>query len=114
MEKTLEQDIMSPEKSRSYLRRVIKNSTDERGRIGGFRTDITKKFKSGKINEKEKEIRNKILDIQKDTLNEYMGYHKNKLKTMKGSGIRRKQRGGNVMFFNNLKELLKNIGIDYW
>ena len=28
---------------------------------------------------------------------------------MKGSGIRRKQRGGNVMFFNNPKELLKKL-----
>ena len=73
-----------------------------------------KKFKSGEINENEKEIRNNILEIQKDTLNEYIKYHENKLNTIKGSGIRRKQRGGNVMFFNNPKELLKKIGTDYW
>ena len=42
-------------------------------------------------------------------MNEYIKYHENKLNTIKGSGIRRKQRGGNVMFFNNPKELLKKL-----
>ena len=35
----------------------------------------------------------------------------------KGSGIRgrrRKQRGGNVMFFNDPKAASKEIGIDCW
>ena len=32
-----------------------------------------------------------------------------KVKTMKGSGIRKTQRGGNVIFFNNPKQLIKKF-----
>ena len=45
-------------------------------------------------------------------LNENIDYHRNKIKAIKGSGIkgrRRKQRGGNVMFFNDPKQLLKKL-----
>ena len=41
-------------------------------------------------------------------LNEYINYHQNWAKQMKGSGMRGK-RGGNVMFFNNPKTLLKKL-----
>ena len=61
---------------------------------------------------------NKRLDNARVTLNEYINYHKTKLNAIKGSGIkgrRRKQRGGNVMFFNDVKQLLffwKHINSD--
>jgi len=41
-------------------------------------------------------------------LGQYINYYKTKVKMMKGSGIRR---GGNVMFFNNPKQLLKKLEI---
>jgi len=37
-----------------------------------------------------------------------MKYYGNKFKTTKGSGIR-KQKGGNVLFFNNPKQLPKKL-----
>ena len=42
-------------------------------------------------------------------LNEYIDYHREKLK--KGSGIkgRRRKRGGNVMFLNDPKQLLSKL-----
>ena len=51
---------------------------------------------------------NKRLDDARAALNEYIKHHK----TIKGSGIkgrRRKQRGGNVMFFNDVKQLLNKL-----
>lgn len=55
---------------------------------------------------------NKRLDDAKVVLSEYMNYHNTKLNEIEGSGIkgrRRKQRGGNVIFFNNAKQLLKKL-----
>ena len=54
---------------------------------------------------------NKRLDDARAVLNEYIKHHKTKLQTMKGSGIkgRRRKRGGNVMFFNDPKQLLKKL-----
>ena len=55
---------------------------------------------------------NKRLDDAGVVLNEYIKHYETKLKTIKGSGIkgrRRRQRGGNVMFFNNPKQLLKKL-----
>ena len=56
-------------------------------------------------------MKNKQIDDARVVLNQYIKYYETKLKTMKGYGIRRKQRGGNVIFFNNPKELLKKLEI---
>ena len=54
---------------------------------------------------------NKRLDDARAVLNEYIKHHKTKLNEIKGSGIkgRRRKRGGNVMFFNDTKQLLKKL-----
>ena len=54
---------------------------------------------------------NKRLDDARVVLNEYIKHHKTKLETIKDSGIkgRRRKRGGNVMFFNDTKQLLKKL-----
>ena len=54
----------------------------------------------------EQEIK-KQLDHERGVLNEYIKYYKTKFKEIKGRG--RKQRGGNVMFFNDVKQLLKKL-----
>ena len=58
------------------------------------------------------QVMNKQLDNARAVLNEYINYHNTKLNTIKGFGIkgrRRKQRGGNVMFFNDVKQLLNKL-----
>ena len=55
---------------------------------------------------------NKRIDNTRVVLNEYIKHYDTKLKTMKGSGIKgrgRRQRGGNVVFFNDVKQLLKKL-----
>ena len=44
------------------------------------------------------------------TLNEYIKHYQNKIETIKGSG-RKKQKGGNVIFFNKPKELIKKLDL---
>ena len=40
-------------------------------------------------------------------LNQYIKHYQNKVKSNKGSGL--KKRGGNIMFFNDTKQLLKKL-----
>ena len=73
---------------------------------------LQKKYKIGKISESDRQIMNKRLDNTRAVLNKYKKLYENKLKTIKGSGIKgrgRKQRGGNVMFFNDVKQLLTKL-----
>ena len=57
-------------------------------------------------------MRNRRIDNARVTLNEYIKHYETKLETIKGSGIKsrgRKQRGGNIMFFTDVKQLLKKL-----
>ena len=85
-------------------RGIIKKAKKERNRIKGYKADVTKKYNSGTILEAERQIMNKRLDDARAVLNEYIKDHKKKIK-----GRRRKQRGGNVMFFNDVKQLLNKL-----
>ena len=54
-------------------------------------------------------MENKRIDNARVTLNAYINHYETKVKTMKGSGFRKKQKGGNVVFFNDPKQLLKKL-----
>ena len=109
----LGQDIMTPSKKKAYLKKVIlKNAKAQKKRIGGLKAGATNKEKQGKITNAEKNMKHKMYDDRNAVLTDYIKHFENMLQTMKGSGIkgrRRKQRGGNVMFFNGPKQLLKKL-----
>ena len=88
-------------------RGIIKKAEKERNKIKGYKADVTKKYNSGAISEAERQIMNKRLDNEMAALNKYIKDHEKKLELEKK--IRRKQRGGNVMFFNDVKQLLKKL-----
>jgi len=73
---------------------------------------ITQKYHLGKISKAEMTNNQIRIDKARSVLSEYMKHYDNKYKSTKGSGIKgrgRKQRGGNVMFFNDVKQLLKKL-----
>ncbi|KAL9954737.1 hypothetical protein ACROYT_G042311 [Oculina patagonica] len=96
-----------------YLKSIIAKATHERNRLKGFKSDNTKKFKAGKISSAEAKTISYQLDNSNKFLTAYINENKELLKTIqkKGSGIRRKHRGGYVMFFNDPKKLLKKLEI---
>ena len=108
----LNQQEMNPTKTKVYLKKIIKDAMFKRSQLNGFKANVTKKYQSGEISEAERQMQNKRIDNARVTLNEYMKHYNTKLATIKGSGIRgrrRKQRGGNVMFFNDVNQLLKKL-----
>ena len=114
MDEVLDQPEVTPNKKKIYLNKIIKNSEYKRKQIIGYKSKVTKDHNKGAISAADKQIMNKRLDNARMILNDYINYHRQKLDSisLKGSGIkgrRRKQRGGNVMFFNDPKQLLSKL-----
>ena len=112
VEMVLNQQEMTPQKTKAYLNKIINNANFKRKQLSGFKANVTKKYKSGNLSEAERQMQNKRIDNARVVLNEYIKHYDTKLKTMKGSGIKGRgwrQRGGNVVFFNDVKQLLKKL-----
>ena len=99
-----------------YFQKTRKKAEVERNRLKGSKANVTKKYNKGEINEATRQERNKQIDNDRVILTDYINFNEvviNELKNQqKGSGIkgrRRKQRGGNVMFFNDVNQLLKKL-----
>ena len=112
VELTLNKQEMTPQKTKAYLNKIIKNANFKKKQLSGFKANVTKQYKKGEISEADRQVMNKRIDNTRVVLNEYIKHYDTKLKTMKGSGIKgrgRRQRGGNVVFFNDVKQLLKKL-----
>ena len=110
VQKVLDQPEMTPLKTRNYLKKNIKLAKERKHGLKGVKSKVTKDYNKGMISESERQIRNKRIDKANAVLRDCMKYYESKVKTKKGSGIR-KQRGGKVMFFNNPEKLLKKLEI---
>ena len=107
----INQPGITPQKTKSYLNKIIKKSIEMRLKINAHKADVTKKYNSGKLSEYDMQMQRIRLNNAGIILNEYIDYHRNKIKAIKGLGIkgRKRKRGGNVMFFNDVKQLLNKL-----
>ena len=112
----LNQPEMTHKKTKAYLKKIINNAKSKRKQLNGYKANITKQYNSGTISDTERQIQNKRIDNTRAVLNEYIKHYQVKKleveKVIKGSGIQswgKKQRGGNIMFFNDVKQLLKKL-----
>ena len=101
---------MDDKKSKAYLKNILKNAKDQRSKLNGYWSDITKKLNSGLMTEAEAQYRRKVITDTRKVLNNYINYNNQRLKNIKGSGLKKKtKRGGQVMFFNNPTEMMKKL-----
>ena len=84
----------------------MKNAKDQRSKLTGYSTDVTKKLNSGSITQAEAQYRRKVIKDTRKVLTDYINYNNQRLKTIKGSGLKR---GGQVHFFNNPTEMIKKL-----
>ena len=108
----LNQPEMTQRKRKNYIEKTMKNTMEERLRLNAYKANVTKEYNSRLISESERQVKNKSIDDTRVILNEYLKILRNKLKTITGKGVKgrkRKQRGGNVVFFNDPKQLLKKL-----
>ena len=61
----LTQEEMNINKKRkSYLNKILKNAKDQRFKLSGYSTDVTKKLNSGSISEAEAQMKERLLKIR--------------------------------------------------
>ena len=110
VEKVINQQEMTQRKNKKYLNKIVNDAKFKRNQLKGYKSHITKQYKSGEISDTERQVLNKRIDNARVTLNAYIEHYENKIETMKGSGMK-KQKGGNVIFFNKPKELIKKLDL---
>ena len=110
IELRLTEKDMDNKKSKAYLNKILKNAKDQRLKLNGYLSDISKKLKSGLMTEAEAQYRRKIIQDTRKVLTDYIDYNNKKLKNIKGSGLKKKiKTGGQVQFFNNPTEMIKKL-----
>ena len=107
IEKQLERPEMPKSQIKPFLKKKLKDADYKRQQLKGYKSQISQAYKKGKIGEAEKTLEYKKIDNARAVLNQYIDHYKNKVKMMKGSGL--KKRGGNIVFFNDVKQLLKKL-----
>ena len=112
IEAQLEREDMTEKTRHSFLSKKIENAVKKRQQLPGYKTQITKQLNKGLISQSEAQLRRKVIDDARKVLNDYINFNKNKLKTIEGSGLKRKttKRGGNVSaVFINPEEAIKKL-----
>ena len=107
IEKQINQPEMTQRKMKRYIDKKLKDAEFRRNQLKGKKGNISKEYNKGKIGEAEKTMKYKRIDNASAVLNQYIKHYENKVKTMEGSGL--KKRGGNIVFFNDAKQLLKKL-----
>ena len=81
---------MNNKKRKSYLNKILKNAKTKKKQLPGFLSDISKKLNSGSITKAEAQYRRKIIQDTRKVLNDYINYNNQKIKNIKGSGLKKK------------------------
>ena len=107
VEKQMNQPEMPKSQIKPFLKKKLKDAVFKRNQLKGYKTNVSKDYNKGKISEAQKTLDYKRIDNARAVLNQYIKHYENKVKTMEGSGL--KKRGGNIVFFNDVKQLLKKL-----
>ena len=107
VEKQLERPEMPKSQIKPFLKKKLEAAKKVRNQLKGRKTQVLLAYKKGDIGEAQKTMDYKSIDNARAVLNQYIKHYENKVKMMKGSGL--KKRGGNIVFFNDVKQLLKKL-----
>ena len=102
IEMQLRRDDITEKGRYSYLSKKIEAADLKRRKFPGYKTQVTKQLNKGLITQAEAHERRTELDDARKVLNDYINYHRGKLKSIKGSGLK------SVVFLNP-KEALKKL-----
>ena len=75
VEKVLNQQEMTKQKNKKYLNKIINEAKAKRNQLRGYKSHITKQYKSGEISDADRQMLNKRIDNARATLNEYIKHY---------------------------------------
>ena len=105
IEKQLNQPEMTQQKIKQYVNKKLIDAEFRRNQLKGYKTQVSKAYNKGKMGEAQKTLEYKRIDDARNVLNQFIKHYGNKMK--KGSGLKKKS--GNIVFFNDVKQLLKKL-----
>ena len=100
---------MTATRQRSYLQKVLKDAETRRKTVTIRKSNATRAYKAGKISEEEKNLIHENVGNREKAIKDYRKHYESQLKNIKGSGLRRGQRGRGAYFFNDAKEMLQKL-----
>ena len=84
VDKILNQPEMTPQKTRSYLSKVMSNANFRRNHLKGYKARVTHAYKQGEIAEAERTRENKRIDNASVVLNQYIKHYAKRREGIKG------------------------------
>ena len=71
VELRLTEKEMDNKKRKAYLNKILKNAKDQRLKLTGYSTNVTKKLNSGSITEAEAQYQRKVINDTRKVLTDY-------------------------------------------
>ena len=112
VEGVIQQKEMNEKKRKAYLNKIINDANFRRNQLRGHSAHVTLDLKKGSIDETEAQYKRKVIQDTRKVLTDYMNYNNQKLKNIKGSGLKKSRSAagsGQVMFFNDPSEMMKKL-----
>ena len=109
VDKRLAEPEMTATRQRSYLQKVLKDAETRRKTVTIRKSNATKAYKAGKITIEQKNLIHENVGKREKEIKDNRKHYESQLKNIKGSGLRRGQRGRGAYFFNDAKEMLQKL-----
>ena len=101
IELCMTEEEMNDTRRKSYLKKIVKNAKFEKNRLNGYKMDVTKEINKGLITEADAQYRRRIISDTEKVLTDYINNNKQKLESIKVSGLKRRKKGkkgGRIIF----------------
>ena len=108
VEKRLAQPEMNDERRQKYLQTVLNKAEMRRKQVAAKKMQASNKLKRGEISAEEKKQIYEESNRLQGAIRELKNITKERMKSFKGKGVRRR---GRVVFYNNPQELLKKLAV---
>ena len=100
---------MTATRQRSYLQKVLKDAETRRKTVTIRKSNATRAYKAGKITAEQRNLIHENVGKLEKEIKDYRKHYESQLYSIKGSGLRRGQRGRGAYFFNDAKEMLQKL-----
>ena len=109
VDKRLAEPKMTATRQRRYLQKVLNDAETRRKTVTVRKSNATRAYRAGKITAEQKNLIHENVGRLEREIRDYRKHYESQLKNIKGSGLRRGQRGRGAYFFNDAKEMLQKL-----
>ena len=109
VDKRLAEPEMTATRQRIYLQKVLNDAETRRKTVTVRKSNATRAYNAGKMTAEQKNLIHENVGRLEREIKDYRKHYESQLKNIKGSGLRRGQRGRGAYFFNDAKEMLQKL-----